>query len=145
MQTTTINDLDIEAKNLKEAALPFRALTHKQRLKILELIHKNGNMTVSPIYQKLGIEQSLTSQHLAILRQSRIVNTTRSGKHIYYSINYQRLNEMAALTLQLAKMETVPEIKIIKRRPRPKTVNSNSLVERVKKLLADWHKAVPVK
>jgi DNA-binding transcriptional ArsR family regulator len=43
---------------------------------------------------KLRLEQSVASQHLAILRRAGIVSTTRDGKFIYYSVNYQRLAEV---------------------------------------------------
>jgi DNA-binding transcriptional ArsR family regulator len=51
-------------------------------------------MTVTEIYVKLRLEQSVASQHLAILRKAGFVNTTRDGKFIYYSVNASRLAEM---------------------------------------------------
>jgi DNA-binding transcriptional ArsR family regulator len=48
-------------------------------------------MSVSEIYKKLKLEQSVASQHLAVLRNAHFVNTHRDGKYIYYSVNYQML------------------------------------------------------
>jgi ArsR family transcriptional regulator len=39
----------------------------------------------------LKIEQSITSQHLKILRASGLVHTHREGKFIHYTIDYPKL------------------------------------------------------
>ena len=51
-------------------------------------------MTVTEIYVKLRLEQSVASQHLAILRKAGFVKTERDGKFIYYSVNTERLEEL---------------------------------------------------
>jgi DNA-binding transcriptional ArsR family regulator len=84
----------IDLLNVKKAALTLRALNHKLRQQILKLIDEQGKMTVTEIYVKLRLEQSVASQHLAILRKAGFVNTTRDGKFIYYSVNTSRLGEM---------------------------------------------------
>ena len=38
------------------------------RMKILEFIDQNEEINVNKIYNTLGLEQSITSQHLRILR-----------------------------------------------------------------------------
>jgi DNA-binding transcriptional ArsR family regulator len=40
------------------------------------------------------LEQSVASQHLAILRRAGIVTTQRDGKFIYYTVNYSRIDEI---------------------------------------------------
>jgi DNA-binding transcriptional ArsR family regulator len=75
----------------KKAALNYRAVNNKMRQQILRLIHKNSRMTVTPIYKAIKLEQSATSQHLAILRRAGLVHSERDGKFIFYSVNYQRL------------------------------------------------------
>ena len=66
----------------------MRALAHPLRLKILEFIDGHGKINVNKIYNALNIEQSITSQHLRILRLAGIVNSIRDGKFIHYDINY---------------------------------------------------------
>ena len=60
-------------------------------------------MTVTEIYIKLRLEQSVASQHLAILRRADVLTTERDGKFIYYSINTKRMEEIAALVEKLAQ------------------------------------------
>ncbi len=66
----------------------MRALAHPLRLKILEFIDKNGTTNVNRIYNTLKIEQSITSQHLKILRLADVVKAKRDGKLVHYQINY---------------------------------------------------------
>jgi DNA-binding transcriptional ArsR family regulator len=96
-------ELKIDVLQLKKAALILRAINHKLRQQILKLIHQNERMTVTEIYVKLRLEQSVASQHLAILRKAGYVNTFRDGKFIYYSVNYERLQEVHTYSQQLLK------------------------------------------
>ena len=66
----------------------MRALAHPLRLKILEYIDRKGETNVNKIYHQLQIEQSITSQHLKILRLAGVVIGRREGKKVYYTINY---------------------------------------------------------
>jgi DNA-binding transcriptional ArsR family regulator len=97
------SELKIDVLQLKKAALILRAVNHKLRQQILKLIHQNGKMTVTEIYVKLRLEQSVASQHLAILRKAGYVNTLRDGKFIFYSVNYDRLDQVHAIVHELLK------------------------------------------
>lgn len=86
--------LKIDLHNLKKAALVLRAVNHKLRQQILKLIDEHGRMTVTELYVKMRLEQSVASQHLAILRKAGFVKTDRDGKFIYYSVNMDRMDEV---------------------------------------------------
>lgn len=94
-------DLKIDIVQLKKAALVLRAINHKLRQQILKLISDHDRMTVTEIYVKLRLEQSVASQHLAILRKAGFVNTLRDGKFIYYSVSAERLTEVHEFSGQL--------------------------------------------
>ncbi len=96
-------ELKIDMLQLKKAALILRAVNHKLRQQILKLIHQNGKMTVTEIYVQLRLEQSVASQHLAILRKAGFVTTIRDGKFIYYFVNHDRLTEVHEFSQQLLK------------------------------------------
>jgi ArsR family transcriptional regulator, virulence genes transcriptional regulator len=73
---------------LNKAKMKVRALNHPLRQKMLSLVKDNKNrMNVTDIYVKLRIEQSVASQHLAILRNQHLVTTEREGKTIWYSVD----------------------------------------------------------
>jgi DNA-binding transcriptional ArsR family regulator len=103
INSTTDNGqlLQVDLLNVKKAALILRAVNHKLRQQILKLIDEQGRMTVTEIYVKLRLEQSVASQHLAILRKAGFVKTERDGKFIYYSVNSQRLDELNQFVNQL--------------------------------------------
>jgi DNA-binding transcriptional ArsR family regulator len=63
----------------------FQALGHPTRLAILETLQA-GEQTVGTIRSRLGKQQANLSQHLAILRSRRLVETRRDGNRIYYSL-----------------------------------------------------------
>jgi DNA-binding transcriptional ArsR family regulator len=86
--------LKIDLHNLKKAALVLRAVNHKLRQQILKLIDEHGRVTVTELYVKMRLEQSVASQHLAILRKAGFVKTDRDGKFIYYSVNTNRMDEV---------------------------------------------------
>ena len=88
------SSLKVDLLNVKKAALILRALNHKLRQQIIKLIDEQGKMTVTDIYVKLRLEQSVASQHLAILRKAGFVKTVRDGKFIYYSVNGSRIEEL---------------------------------------------------
>ncbi|MCZ2458703.1 MAG: metalloregulator ArsR/SmtB family transcription factor [Chitinophagales bacterium] len=102
----TINNgmlLNLDLLNVKKAALILRAINHNLRQQILKLIDENGKMTVTEIYVQLRLEQSVASQHLAILRKAGFVNTDRDGKFIYYSVNHNRLDDLNHFIADLLK------------------------------------------
>lgn len=102
-RTTSAGELKIDALQLKKAALILRAINHKLRQQILKLIHQHGTITVTEIYVKLRLEQSVASQHLAILRKAGYVTTMRDGKFIFYSVNYDRLTQVHSIVNDLLK------------------------------------------
>ena len=78
-------------ERLQYSADVLYALAHPLRLRILEFIDENEKINVNKIYRALNIEQSITSQHLRILRLAGIVNAEKDGKFMYYSIHYDTL------------------------------------------------------
>jgi len=85
----------------KKAALILRAVNHKLRQQMIKLIDEKQKIVVTEIYVRLKLEQSVASQHLAILRRAGIVSTQRDGKFIYYSVNYPRVQEVVDFVEQL--------------------------------------------
>jgi ArsR family transcriptional regulator, virulence genes transcriptional regulator len=84
----------VDFLNLKKAAMILRALNHKLRQQIVKIIDENKKLTVTEIYIRLRLEQSVASQHLAILRRAGIVKTTRDGKFIFYTVNHDKIRQI---------------------------------------------------
>jgi ArsR family transcriptional regulator, virulence genes transcriptional regulator len=88
------NPIKVDFINLKKAAMILRALNHKLRQQIIRILDESKKLTVTELYVQLRLEQSVASQHLAILRRAGIVKTEREGKYIYYTINNQRVGDI---------------------------------------------------
>lgn len=86
--------LKVDFLNLKKSAMILRSLNHKLRQQIVKIIDENQKLTVTEIYIRLRLEQSVASQHLAILRRAGIVKTSRDGKFIYYTVNHDRIRQI---------------------------------------------------
>ena len=99
-QIAVINDPEtnenvrLDFLHMKKSMLILRALNHKLRQQILKLLDEKRKVNVTEIYIELRLEQSVTSQHLAILRRAGLVVALREGKFIYYAINYKRIKEV---------------------------------------------------
>ncbi len=94
--------VDLDYAELRKAVLVLRAVNHKLRQKVIDLLEENGQMAVTDIYIKLRLEQSVASQHLAILRRAGVVITERKGKFIYYNLDKERLEQISKLVEELA-------------------------------------------
>lgn len=102
------NDILPKSSDVIEIVQLFRALNNTVRKKILELVGKYPGITITDIYIKLKIEQSMASQHVAILRRSNLLTKKRKGNLMKYYINHKKLEEV-----QTAIDTLVDENKII--------------------------------
>jgi predicted transcriptional regulator len=77
----------------------LKAVAHPLRLQIMEFIHTNDAVNVNKIYNTLHLEQSITSQHLKIMRNAGVLVSNKKERFVYYTINYGLLKSLG-LTLQ---------------------------------------------
>ena len=94
MPKLTNNNSGINYAASKSAFMILRSIDQKLRQGILGLLEENTRLNVTDIYVKMRMEQSVASQHLAILRHAGIVRTEREGKTIYYTLNRERIAEV---------------------------------------------------
>lgn len=74
------------------ARLP-KALASGRRLELVDLLAQ-GDRAVDALASETGQSVANTSQHLQALRRARLVETTRSGNHIYYRLADQRVVQL---------------------------------------------------
>jgi DNA-binding transcriptional ArsR family regulator len=72
----------------------LKALSHPDRIAIIEFLQKNEKASVTEITNFLKIEQAGTSNHLKLLRDRQILLVKRAGKNRYYSLKYPVLNDI---------------------------------------------------
>lgn len=67
-----------------------KSLSSPVRLKILNSL-RGGEKSVETLREELGLNKANLSQHLAVLRQRKIVVTRRTGLNIYYKISNSKM------------------------------------------------------
>lgn len=76
----------VELNRSAEKASDFlKSLANPNRLRILCLIME-GERPVGELAEAIGINQSATSQHLALMRREGLVKSRREGQTIYYQL-----------------------------------------------------------
>jgi len=100
-----VQNYKMDYVSVKKASMIIRSVNHKLRQQILKLIEENKRINVTDIYVKLRLEQSVASQHLAILRKAGMVKTERDGKTINYSVNFNGIAAVASFTKSIASNE----------------------------------------
>ena len=69
-----------------------KTLAHPIRLAILHTL-KDGEKTVNSLTETLGASQSNISQHLALMRKARIVQTRKAGATVYYRLSNPKISQ----------------------------------------------------
>lgn len=64
----------------------FRALADGTRQEILEILAREGALSVTELCGRLGKEQNLVSHHLSCLRNCGLVNVNERGRFAFYEI-----------------------------------------------------------
>ncbi len=82
-------------------AVLFRTLGNEKRLLVLCKLLEAGEATVTGIAAAVGLSQSATSQHLAVMREEGLIAFRRESQTIWYRIADARLDALLAETRRL--------------------------------------------
>lgn len=80
----------------------FKALNDGTRREILELL-KKGDLTAGDIADQFDISKPSISHHLDLLKQAGLVNATKEGQFIYYSLNTTVMDEIVKWLMTFKK------------------------------------------
>jgi len=75
----------------------FKALSDPARVRVLELLHERGEMSVGELTLRLGLGRTNLSNHLACLRWCGFVHTRREHRTVLYRVADARVSELLAL------------------------------------------------
>ena len=79
----------------------FRVLADRGRLRILEMLAEDGEVSVGELARSLGLSQPNVSNHLACLRWCGFVETRREHRTAYNRVADPRVVDLIALARQL--------------------------------------------
>ncbi|WP_457798390.1 ArsR/SmtB family transcription factor [Methylocystis sp. S23] len=94
-----INPVDLGPK-AEEAESFLKALANRHRLMVLCELHKD-ELSVTQLQEAVGLSQSSLSQHLARLREDKLVKTRRASQTIYYSLADENVARVIGLLYEL--------------------------------------------
>lgn len=89
----------------------FKVMANHKRLEIIQLL-KGRELNVGEMIAMLGLRQSNLSQHLALLRQHRIVEIRRVGREVYYRLADDTIADAVLLVRAFLRAQHRPEADI---------------------------------
>ena len=90
-----------------QAAKLFHALSDETRLEIVRML-ANGERCVCDLTAALDAAQSRLSFHLKTLKDAQLVTDRREGRWVYYTLNRERLDEIAGVLGSLGEFTYAP-------------------------------------
>ncbi|WP_338868935.1 autorepressor SdpR family transcription factor [Spirosoma sp. SC4-14] len=80
----------------------FKALNDPTRRQILDLL-RDGDLNAGEIADRFDMTKPSISHHLDLLRQAGLVEATKQGQFIHYSLNTTVMDELLAWVMSFQK------------------------------------------
>lgn len=84
----------LDLDRVEKIAFVLKTIAHPMRIGIIDLLNEHDKMSVNDITAYLGLEQSLTSHHLANMKMKGILGSKRDGKNIFYFLRMKEVTEL---------------------------------------------------
>ncbi|MBD2757204.1 ArsR/SmtB family transcription factor [Spirosoma validum] len=94
-------------QSFDQAAELLKTLAHPLRIRIILLLTKKRSMNVSSLQRRLKVDQTILSYQLIRMRDRGLLDSTRQGKEIYYSLVDSALSEIMKLALYRGVLKEV--------------------------------------
>ena len=92
--------------NVAKAAKIFKALSDQNRLAIVLSLLDGAKTGTEILKSTAPFSQPTLSHHLAILRESEVLDSRRNGKTVVYSVNTETAGDIAAVMSALSSAGT---------------------------------------
>lgn len=92
----------------------FKALASPVRIRLLEEL-RAGPATVGDLQQRLGLDSSNVSQHLALMRAQGLVITRREGNRIWYAAPEKRVYAILDAARAIFEQQVRQSTKLLRR------------------------------
>lgn len=87
-------DSALNAMQIKSASFIAGSVNNTFRQRLISILLANHRLSVKELCGLLNTQQSIVSQHLAMLRKVNLVTANRMGKCVMYSVNELQLKEV---------------------------------------------------
>ena len=88
-----------ENRKIEKLSEFLKVVSEENRLRIICLL-KQGEKCVCEIYEHLELAQNLTSHHLKVLSDAKIVNSRQDGLNVFYSLNAEKVDKYEKIISQ---------------------------------------------
>lgn len=93
-------------RNAQDASKLLKAIANPNRLMILCQLKILGERSVNQLLENLAISQPALSQHLAVMKEEKLITSKKLGTSIYYSISDEIVaNVLDALDARFCQIE----------------------------------------
>ncbi len=82
----------------------FNALAEPTRREILLLLARRGQLSASDIYRKFDLTKPAVSQHLKVLRDSKLVRVEKKAQRRLYDLNPEKISEFEKWAKQMTRI-----------------------------------------
>jgi DNA-binding transcriptional ArsR family regulator len=93
-------DADAMRASANDACDLLKGLANPHRLMIVCSLVE-GEQSVGALARRLGVRESLASQHLGLLRRDGVVSARRDGQTLYYSLTSGRAHALVETLFRL--------------------------------------------
>ncbi|CAG0959645.1 Transcriptional activator HlyU [Methylophilaceae bacterium] len=83
-------------EGVAKAASLLRAVGNEHRLLVLCLLIEHGELSVGMMLERIELSQSALSQHLAKMREERLITFRRESQTLYYRIDNPDVEKLVA-------------------------------------------------
>lgn len=84
----------------------FKSVSDESRVRILHLLYRNGELTISDIEHILEFTQTKTSRHITYLKNSGMVNARKVDQWVFYNIR-EEVEELTNRVLEFLVKDSV--------------------------------------
>ncbi len=77
----------MKSEDIRRWTLVFKALANPNRIKIIDILSRGEQMSVTEIADELDISIKATSKHLIILNNLDVLHSAGRSDHVFYSLN----------------------------------------------------------
>ena len=84
----------------------FKSVSDESRVRILHLLYRNGELTISDIEHILEFPQTKTSRHITYLKNSGMVSARKVDQWVFYSIR-EEVEELTNRVLEFLVKDVI--------------------------------------
>lgn len=93
----------MEQVKYEEMSNIFKALSDSNRIKIVDLLYKNGETCACNLLDEFNISQPTISHHLKVLSDTGILLQRKEANWIHYRINDEKIIEIKEFFNNISK------------------------------------------